>query len=197
MRLQRAVKKSPARHSEDIVVFEVNGARFAIPAAAVDEIRNKESLQPYPAASRTARVRYTVLREDKARPGKNRAAAASSPTHVNRNHEGQTYFVVDASTHFRMPASHTSRVLLLRDYHSAVLVDGIDRMMQASSIVPLPAAFSGEECSWYRGLCLVNGIVIPLVKPESFLSKADVLRLQADLKTHAVMAAKAKGAASA
>src|SRR5436305_15341589 len=110
MRLQRAVKKSPARHSEDIVVFEVNGARFAIPAAAVDEIRNKQSLQPYPATSRTARVRYTVLREDKARVGKNRAAstAAPSPTHAGRNDEGQAYYVVAVCKHLRIPALHTS-----------------------------------------------------------------------------------------
>ena len=194
MRLLRATKKSPVRHSEDIVVFEVNGARFAVPAAAVDEIRNQENLVPFPGASRTARVRYTVIREDKARAasvGKKRA------TIVKPGDEGHTYFVVDASAHFRMPASHTSRVLLLRDCETALLVDGIDRMMQASSIVPLPAAFSGEECSWYRGLCLVNGIVIPLVNPNSFLSKAEVMRLQADLKTQAGMAAKAKGAASA
>ena len=194
MRLLRAAKKSPARHSEDIVVFEVNGARFAVPAASVDEIRNKESLAPFPGASRAAKIRYTVVREDKARRGR----IGKDPASVAKaSAQGQTYFVIDASAHFRMPESHTSRVLLLRDCDTALLVDGIDRMMQASSIVPLPAAFSGEECSWYRGLCLVNGIVIPLVNPDSFLSKAEAVRLHADLKTRAVMAAKAKGAASA
>jgi hypothetical protein len=194
VKLQRGTKKTPLRQGEDIVVFAVNGARFAVPAADVDEIRNKENLAPFPGASRTARVRYTVVKEDKASAG---SLVKKSATVAKAGGESQTYFVVDASTHFRMPASKTSRLLLLRDCETALLVDDIDRMMQASIIVPLPAAFSGEECSWYRGLCVVNGIVIPLVTPGSFLSKAEAVRLRADLKTRAAMAAKAKGAASA
>jgi hypothetical protein len=172
----------------------VNGARFAVPAAAVDEIRNKESLVPFPGATRTARVRYTVIREDKARAG---SVGKKGAAIVKGNGDGQTYFVVDASAHFRMAASHTSRVLLLRDCETALLVDGIVRGGEGCSIVRLAWALCGEGWSWYRGLWLVNGIVIPVVNTASWLSKAEVVRLRADLKTHAVMAAKAKGAASA
>lgn len=196
MKLLRATRKAPSRETEDMIVFTVSGIRFAIAASAVDEIRNLEGLVPLSALHRASKARYTLAREEKARENNYQAGRSQgSPSdHARRDHR---YFVVDASSHFHMPSSEVTRVLLLRDCATAVLVDGIDRMMQVSRVVALPLAFSGEERAWYRGLAVVDGEVIPVVNPNSFLSKVEVATLQAAFKSGTASSQRAKGAATA
>ena len=87
----------------------------------------------------------------------------------------QQYFVVDASQQFRIGASKHSRVLLLRDLAVGLNVDAIDRIVEVSILHALPHAFQNEERHWYRGLVIVEARVVPVVRPEAFLSRSDVL----------------------
>lgn len=98
--------------------------------------------------------------------------------------EGKTYWVIEASEHFRMATSRSSRVLVLRNANTAVLVERIDRMAEIGVILPLPRTFHGEERNWYRGLAILDGsshpVAVPVVNADSFTSamkaEAGVLR---------------------
>ena len=59
--------------------------------------------------------------------------------------------------------------------------------MQVSGLHRLPMAFQGSERRWYRGLAVMDGKVIPMLDPGSFLQKDD-LELLAANKTQAVPA---------
>lgn len=193
MKLLRATRKSKAKTTEDMIVFTLHGCRFAIAASAVDEIRNMDGLIPHDAAGKVSKIRYTLVRQDGGR--EDSAPASGARRNIGNSAEGDdVYFVVEASAHFGVPTAKASRVLLLRDCATAVLVDGIDRMMQVSTVIALPLAFAGEERSWYRGLTVVDEQVIPVINPAAFLSKAEVATLQASFKSGR---AKAKGVASA
>lgn len=162
MRLTKAVNKKKVTQTEDVILFVVDGHRFAIAANAVDEIRNLEGLSPLPAAlrhPRLAKVKSTLVRSKK------------DPESV--------YFVVDAATHFGLESVRPDRVLVLRNSSAALQVEKIDRMTQISTVVALPAAFSGQERIWYRGLALLGEHVVPLVAPEVFLNKGEQAVLQA------------------
>jgi chemotaxis signal transduction protein len=170
VRLTRAATKSKAAQVEDVILFKVGAHRFAIAANAVDEIRNLEGLLPLPPAlrhQRLARVKAMLVREKK------------DPDKI--------FFVVDAAAHFGVSAVEPGRVLVLRASCAALQVESIDRMTQISTVVALPAAFSGQERTWYRGLALLGDQVVPLVSPEAFLNKGE----------QAVMLASWKGFAAA
>ena len=190
MKLLRASRKVFSSKTEDMIVFAVNEVRFAIAASAVVEIRNLDGLIPHSTPDPSAKVRYTLVREDKGREN-------SSTDSLKRKHSEHLYFVVEGCAHFGLPATRAGHVLLLRDCATAVLVDGIERMMQVSHITALPLAFTGEERSWYRGLAVVDGKVIPVVNPDSFLSKAEVTALQSGFLAATAASGKAKGAANA
>lgn len=173
--------KRVARRAEAVILFAVASNTFAIAATAVDEIRNMDGLKPLShsplAYSRLARVRHQLMRE------------------------GKTYFVVDAGFHFCMLPSKATRVLVLRNSSTAVLVDRIDRMAEINAIYALPRAFTGEERRWYRGLALmsVSGRgepedIVPIVNPDAFLGVAEQQMLQAFVQP---AKSPAKGAASA
>ncbi|MFB3916945.1 MAG: chemotaxis protein CheW [Terriglobales bacterium] len=171
--------KRAARRAESVILFAVASSTFAIAATAVDEIRNTEGLKPLAhsplAHAKLARVRHQLVRD------------------------GKTYFVVDAAFHFCMLPVPATRVLVLRNSSTAVLVSRIDRMAEINAIYPLPRAFTGDERRWYRGLALmsVSGRgqdedVVPVVNPESFLGAVEQQALAASVK-----AGKTKGAALA
>ena len=173
MRLTKAATKKKATQMEDVILFVVKGQRFAIAANAVDEIRNLEGLSPLPPAlkhPRLSKVKAVLVREKK------------DPDKV--------FFVVDAASHFGLPAAEPGRVLVLRASSAALQVESIDRMTQISTVVALPQAFSGQERLWYRGLALLGDQVVPLVSPEAFLNKGEQAVLQASWKGFAA----AKGA---
>jgi len=153
-------KRKAARHGEPVILFAVGGYRFACPAAAVDEIRALDGLQPVSvgfAQSRLTRVKFSLERD------------------------GRTWYVVDANLHFRILPSKPSRLLLLRETRAGFLVDSIDRMAEIAAIRPLPRAFRGEERQWFRGLAVIGQDVVPVVNPAAFLSKAELAVIEADL----------------
>lgn len=165
MRLTRATAKKKAAQTEDVILFWVDGHRFAIAANAVDEIRNLEELSPLPPAlkhPRLSKVKATLIR------------AKKDPEKV--------FFVVDAAAHFGLKSAEAQRVLVLRGSSAALQVEGIDRMTQISTVVEIPLAFAGQERAWYRGLALLGDQVVPLVAPEAFLNKGEQAVLQASWK---------------
>jgi chemotaxis signal transduction protein len=95
---------------------------------------------------------------------------------------GTTYFVVDAARHFQLPPSTPSRVLILRNSATGVLVDSTDRIMEITVLHALPHAFTHEERTWYRGLAVINGSVVPVVNQSAFLSKVELAVLRTGLE---------------
>lgn len=178
MRLTRSQQKRPSRRGEAVILFSVAGTSFAIAVSAVEEIRNTEGLRPAPpgfAGSRLPRVKSLLERERK------------------------TYFVVDSNLHFHILPSRATRVLILRHAPVAILVDNIERTTEINVLHALPRAFEGEERQWYRGIALFGEQVVPVVRPEAFLSKGEVAVAQASASKLAAAAAEAPapGAASA
>jgi chemotaxis signal transduction protein len=165
MRLETRKRRPAARKVEDVILFAVGPARFAIAAGAVDEIRNLDGLTPHSRGylSRFEKVRYRLVREHK--------------------DPGKTYFVVDGALQFGLPPAPGGRVLVLRGPGAALLVDRIDRMAQISSIVELPRAFRGPERTWYRGLAILDGRVVPVLQPAAILNKGEVAVLLAEALT--------------
>jgi chemotaxis signal transduction protein len=146
---------------EDVIVFAVGGYKLAIAAGAVKEIRGMEDLHAFTLgriSGQIAKLKYTLERG------------------------GTTYFVVDAARHFQLPASHASRVLVLRNSPTGVLVDSTDRIIEISSLHALPRAFTHEERGWYRGLAVVKGAVVPVVNHNAFLNRAELEILRAGLE---------------
>jgi chemotaxis signal transduction protein len=159
MRQQRALPR-PEAH-EDVIMFTVGGFRLAVAAGAVREIRGMEGLHPFTLggiSEQIGKLAYTLERN------------------------GATYFVVDAAKHFQLPPSAPSRVLVLRNSSTGVLVDSTDRIMEITVLHALPQAFMHEERNWYRGLAIVNGAVVPVVNPGAFLSKGELAILRTGLE---------------
>ncbi|MBV9075546.1 MAG: chemotaxis protein CheW [Acidobacteria bacterium] len=147
----------PTRKRHTVILFSAGGFTFAIEAKAVDEIRETAGLATF--ATRLSKVEHSLIRQ------------------------GRRYFVVSAARHFRIKETPTSRLMLLAGVPVGVLVDGIDRMQEIHSLQALPEAFRGEERNWYRGLTVIRGHVVPLVRPEAFLSKAEITLLNASVCT--------------
>jgi chemotaxis signal transduction protein len=157
VREQRQPPRERQGAREGVILFRVGSFNFAIAAGAVKEIRGMEGLSAFTLggiAARIDKLRYTLERG------------------------GTTYFVVDAARHFDLKASTPGRVLILRNSAAAVLVDSTDRMTEISALHALPRAFTNEERTWYRGLAIVEGEVVPVVNPGAFLNQAeqDILR---------------------
>ena len=72
--------QKPVNRGEAVILFGIGDHTFAISAAAVDEIRAMDGLQPIEAAEAglVPKVRYRLLRE------------------------GRTYYVVDGNFYFQM-----------------------------------------------------------------------------------------------
>lgn len=160
MRESRERPRARQGAREDVIMFTVGGFTFAIAAGAIKEIRGTEGLRAFTLTGLAARVdklKYTLERD------------------------GATYFVVDAARHFHLSTSAGTRVLILRDSTTAVLVDSTDRMMEISALHALPRAFTHDERSWYRGLAVVNDEVVPVVNPSSFLTQGEQEVLRAGL----------------
>lgn len=160
MRSSRTTRKPPITR-EDVILFSVDKMTFAIAAGVVDEIRNLDGLSPFRAsfAANLLKVKHTLVRAKK--------------------DKDKTYFVVDAAKHFQLDHQCSGRVMVLRTGASAVMVDAIDRMTQIATVHPLPLAFTGKERDWYRGIAVHDGRAIPVVREESFLSKAEAASLAA------------------
>jgi chemotaxis signal transduction protein len=82
------------------------------------------------------------------------------------------------SVGFQMLPSKAARLLVLRHHLVAVTADSIDRMTDIASVQSLPSAFRGLERSWYRGLAVLDGNVVPVVNPAAFLSEAEAAEIE-------------------
>jgi hypothetical protein len=63
-----------------------------------------------------------------------------------------------------------------------VLVDSTDRIVEISALHALPTAFTHEERGWYRGLAVVNGLVVPIVNHNAFLNRPELEIVRAGLE---------------
>ena len=149
MKPRTEVKKVRGRQAEAAILFAVGPYKFAIAASEVDEIRDMHGLTPasLPGGTTSVRkIRYALRRER------------------------QTYHVVDASCHFEMKPSQPSRIMVLRGGLAALTADSIDRMADITAIAPLPRAFSGRERQWFRGVAIIDDLIVPVVNSRSVIS---------------------------
>jgi chemotaxis signal transduction protein len=155
MRLPAPVKPQPVR-SEQIILFRISGQLFAVSSASVQEVRSVDTLagsaREIP-QSDIRKVRHTV-------------------------HRGEhNLYVVNGALHFNLPASPAALVFVLRRTRTALLVDGIEKMTTMTRLQALPQAFCNEERNWYRGITAIDQIVVPVVKPEGFLTPDELFAL--------------------
>jgi chemotaxis signal transduction protein len=159
MRLALPAKPQPPR-SEQIILFRAGGQLFAISSASVQEVRSVDSI--------------TSAGKEVSLP------ALPKVQHFVQRGEA-SLFVVDAATHFGLPPSTPALVFVLRRTRTALLIDGIDRMTSMTRLQALPQTFCHEERDWYRGLTVLERSVIPVVKPEGFLTPDELFALDAAL----------------
>ena len=157
--------KARAPRAEQIILFRIGGQLFAISSASVQEVRSVDSLTGTTreiSQSTVRKVRHTIRRGD------------------------TTHYVVNGTIHFGVQAAAASLIFFLRHTPTALLVDGIEKMTSMTYLQALPQAFCHEEREWYRGLTPLDQTVVPVVRPEGFLSVEELTlldrTLQAELK---------------
>jgi len=155
------VSKARAPRAEQIILFRIGGQLFAISSASVQEVRSVDSLtgttQEIP-QSTVRKVRHTIRRGD------------------------TTHYVVNGTIHFGVQAAAASLIFFLRHTPTALLVDGIEKMTSMTYLQALPQAFCHEEREWYRGLTALDQTVVPVVRPEGFLSVEELTLLDRTLQ---------------
>jgi len=156
--------KSPAPRTEQIILFRVSGQLFAVSSASVQEVRGVDSL-----SGAAKEISQPSLRKVK---------------HVVRRGENSVY-VVNAAMHFDLPPAPPALVFVLRHTRTALLIDGIEKMTSMSRLQALPLAFCHEERGWYRGLTALDQSVVPVVKPDGFLTPEEIFLLDASLSQEA------------
>jgi len=148
--------KPQAQRAEQIILFRISGQVFAVSSASVKEVRSVDTLAGAAkeiSNSPVAKVRHVVQRGE------------------------HSLYVVNGATHFGLPQSPAALVFILRRTRTALLVDGIEKMTSMTRLQALPQAFHHEERDWYRGLTAIDQAVIPVVKPEGFLTPDELLSL--------------------
>jgi chemotaxis signal transduction protein len=156
--------KTPAARSEQIILFRVSGQLFAVSSASVQEVRGVDSLSGV-----AKEISQPSLRKVK---------------HVVRRGEYSVY-VVNAAMHFGLPPAPPALVFVLRRTRTALLIDGIEKMTSMTRLQALPLAFCHEERTWYRGLTALDQTVVPVVKPDGFLTPEELFLLDASLSQEA------------
>jgi len=148
--------KPQALPAEQIILFRISGHVFAVSSASVKEVRGVDTLAGAAkeiSNTRIRKVRHIVQRGD------------------------HSLYVVNGAVHFGLPPSPAALVFILRRTRTALLVDGIEKMTSMTRLQALPQAFHHEERDWYRGLTAIEQTVIPVVKPEGFLTPDELLLL--------------------
>jgi chemotaxis signal transduction protein len=161
--------KAPAARTEQIILFRVSGQIFAVSSASVQEVRGVDSL-----SGAAKEISQPSLRKVK---------------HIVRRGENSIY-VVNAAMHFGLPPAPPALVFVLRRTRTALLIDGIEKMTTMSRLQALPLAFCHEERGWYRGLTALDQAVVPVVKPDGFLTPDELFLLDASLSQEADAAAR-------
>jgi chemotaxis signal transduction protein len=90
-------------------------------------------------------------------------------------------FLVSGATHFGLSAPEGILAFVLRNTRTALLVDSIEKMTAMTRLQALPLSFCHEERQWYRGLTALDQTVVPVVRPEGFLSDEELMTLDAAL----------------
>lgn len=153
------LKPVPLRE-EQIILFRIGEQLFALSSSSVKEVRSAESLSGGATeidAPGVQKVRQFVRR------GSN------------------TLFLVSGATHFGLSAPEGILAFVLRNTRTALLVDSIEKMTAMTRLQALPLSFCHEERQWYRGLTALDQTVVPVVRPEGFLSDEELSILDAAL----------------
>lgn len=162
-----AAAKTTALHTEQIILFRVSGQLFAVSSGSVQEVRSVDSLAGSAteiSAPGLKKVRHIVRRGDK------------------------SLFVVNGAIHFGLPLTSGLLVFVLRRTRTALLIDGIEKMTTMTRLQALPQAFCNEERNWYRGVTALDQNVVPVVRPEGFLSSEEIALLESSLAPAALAA---------
>ncbi len=155
-----APEKPGTLRAEQIILFRIGEQLFALSSSSVQEVRGADSLSGGSSeitAPGIEKVRQFVRR------GPN------------------TLFLVNGAGHFGLPAREGILAFVLRNTRTALLVDGIERMTTMTRLQALPLSFCHEERQWYRGLTALDQMVVPVVRPEGFLSDKELMMLDAAL----------------
>jgi chemotaxis signal transduction protein len=160
IRLPSPTKSQPAR-TEQIILFRVSGQLFAVSSASVKEVRSVDTL-----AGAAKEIAQAGLRKVR---------------HIVQRGEHSLY-VVNGAMHFGLPAFAPALVFVLRRTRTALLVDGIEKMTTMTRLQALPQAFCNEERDWYRGVTAIDQTVVPVVKPEGFLTPDELFLLDSNLQ---------------
>ena len=146
--------------AEQIILFRIGEQLFGLSSSSVQEVRGADSLSG--GATRIAAAGIDKVREF-VRRGQN------------------TLFIVSGAAHFGLPAPDGILAFVLRNTRTALLVDSIERMTAMTRLQALPLSFCREERQWYRGLTALDQTVVPVVRPEGFLSDDELMTLDAAL----------------
>lgn len=159
MPMTAPTKPVPLR-SEQIILFRIGEQLFALSSSSVQEVRSADSLSggAYEiSAPGIDKVRQFVRR------GTN------------------TLFLVSGAVHFGLSTPDGILAFVLRNTRTALLVDSIEKMTAITRLQALPLSFCHEERQWYRGLTALDQTVVPVVRPEGFLSDDELMTLDAAL----------------
>lgn len=146
--------------AEQIILFRIGEQLFALSSSSVQEVRSGDSL---------CGGAYEV-----SAPGVDKVRQF-----VRRG--GKTLFIVSGAAHFGLSAREGVLAFVLRNTRTALLVDSIERMTSMTRLQALPLSFCHEERQWYRGLTALDQTVVPVVRPEGFLSDDELSMLDAAL----------------
>jgi chemotaxis signal transduction protein len=160
MRLPAPTKSQPVR-TEQIILFRVSGQLFAVSSASVKEVRSVDTL-----AGAAQEISQAGLRKVR---------------HIVQRGEHSLY-VVNGAMHFGLPPFAPALVFVLRRTRTALLVDGIEKMTTMTRLQALPQAFCNDERDWYRGVTAIDQTVVPVVKPEGFLTPDELFLLDSSLQ---------------
>jgi chemotaxis signal transduction protein len=159
MRLAVPAKLGSLR-SEQIILFRISEQLFAVSSSSVQEVRGIDALAGGASeidAPGLAKVQQFMRRGDK------------------------TLFIVNGAAHFGLPPSQGMLLFVLCNTRTALVVDSIEKMTAMTMLQALPLSFCHEERQWYRGLTALEQTVIPVVRPEGFLSDYELNLLDAAL----------------
>lgn len=159
MPMTAPTKTGPLR-SEQIILFRIGEQLFALSSSSVQEVRSADSLSG-------GAYEISAPGIDKVRQ------------FVRRG--GNTLFLVSGAAHFGLSAPDGILAFVLRNTRTALLVDSIEKMTAMTRLQALPLSFCNEERQWYRGLTALDQTVVPVVRPEGFLSDQELMMLDAEL----------------
>jgi chemotaxis signal transduction protein len=160
MRVPTPMKSQPVR-TEQIILFRVSAHLFAVSSASVKEVRSVDTL-----AGSAKEIAQTGVRKVR---------------HIVQRGE-HTLYVVNGAMHFGLPPFAPALVFMLRRTRTALLIDGIEKMTTMTRLQALPQAFCNAERDWYRGVTAIDQTVIPVVKPEGFLTPDELFALDTSLQ---------------